>query len=269
MRSYLSICFISHLGVSLKRRRWRLLVLIIPIALLVGSMTTNTYGSAKLFEPPSNFSQFTEKIKSATYEINCNRQWLGSGWGLKLEDQYFVVTAEHVITDCIDEGRIYARRHGGAPFELRLISYDGRYWTESPGNYRDIALLKAQSPISVFSVQSELPILGQWLAAAGFPSDSRANQNLFVNLGTITSVSDDGLFVTDAAINYGNSGGPIVNSRGEVVGTVFASAPEQKYVNISFIQSLLLHCRVVFECVDGKLDQIATKKPLAFRSDAR
>jgi S1-C subfamily serine protease len=267
MRSYLSSCFISHLGVSLKRRRWRLTILIIPIALLVGSMTTNTYESAKLFEPPSNFSQFTEKIKSATYEINCNKQWLGSGWGLKLEDHYYVVTAEHVITDCIDEGRIYARRHGGAPFELRLISYDGRYWTESPGNYRDLALLKAGLPIAVLSVQRESAILGQWVAAAGFPGDSRASENLFVNLGTVTSISDDGLFTTDASINYGNSGGPLMNSRGEVVGTVFASAPEEKYVNISFIQGVGLHCQVVFQCANESFSYELTKNPLSFKGN--
>lgn len=243
------------------------MILIIPIALLVGSMTTNAYESTKLFEPPSNFSKFTEKLTSATYEINCDRQWLGSGWGLKLEGQYFVVTAEHVITDCIDEGRIYARRHGGAPFELKLISYDGRYWTGSPGNYRDLALLKAASPIAVLAVQRESPILGQWVAAAGFPSDSRGNENLFVNLGTVTSVSDDGLFTTDAAINYGNSGGPLINSRAEVLGTVFASAPEEKYVNISFIQGVELHCEVVFQCAKKSFSYDLTKNPLKFKGN--
>lgn len=249
----------------MRSKRWRLLLLIIPILLPIVLLANHQQEAERLYRQPSNFSQFTDLVNQATYEINCDRQWLGSGWGLKLEDRYFVVTAEHVITDCINDGRIYARQSGGAAFELELISYDGRYWTNTMGNYRDLALLEAKLAIPVFEVQMELPVLGQWVATAGFPSDGRGTERLHLNLGTITSISDIGLFTTDATINNGNSGGPLLNSEAEVVGTVFASPPQDKFVNMSFVQSLELHCQVIFECKDRRIGESLTKNKLAFQ----
>lgn len=250
-------------------KRWRLLLLIIPIAVPVVLVANNHEVTQRYFEQPQNFPQFTDEVNQATYEINCDRQWLGSGWGLRLEGRYFVVTAEHVITDCINGGRIYARKSGGAAFELELISYDGRYWTNTMGNYRDLALLEAKTAIPFFEVQKEPPLLGQWVATAGFPSDGRGSENIHLNLGTISSISNDGLFTTDATINNGNSGGPVLNSKAEVVGTVFASPPQDRFVNMSFIQSMELHCQVIFNCEDGRVGYSLSKKNLAFQSKGK
>lgn len=252
----------------MRSKRWRLLLLFIPILLPIVLLANHHQETQRLYSQPSNFSKFTDLVNQATYEINCDRQWLGSGWGLKLENRYLVVTAEHVITDCVNDGRIYARRSGGAAFELELISYDGRYWTNTLGNYRDLALLEASTAIPVFKVQKEPPYLGQWVATAGFPSDGRGENNLHLNLGTITSISEDGLFSTDATINNGNSGGPLLNSKNEVVGTVFASPPQEKFVNLSFIQGMELHCEVIFECDERQIQDSLSRKSTAFQSPA-
>jgi S1-C subfamily serine protease len=249
-----------------RSKRWRLLLLIIPILLPIVLLANHHQETQRLFSQPSNFSQFTDLVNQATYEINCDRQWLGSGWGLKLENRYFVVTAEHVITDCVNDGRIYARRSGGAAFELELISYDGRYWTNTMGNYRDLALLETRRAIPVFEVQKESPVLGQWVATAGFPSDGRGSENLHLNLGTITSLSSDGLLTTDATINNGNSGGPLLNSKGQVVGTIFASPKPSRFVNMSLVQSMELHCQVVFACVDRRPGNLLPPKKVGYPS---
>ena len=250
----------------MRSKRWRLLLLFIPIVVPVVLVANAHQVTQRYFEQPQNFPQFTAAVNQATYEINCDRKWLGSGWGLKLEGRYFVVTAEHVITDCINGGRIYARKSGGAAFELELISYDGRYWTNTMGNYRDLALLEAKTAIPVFEVQKEPPLLGQWVATAGFPSDGRGSENIHLNLGTITSISNDGLFTTDATINNGNSGGPLLNSKAEVVGTIFASPPQDKFVNMSFIQGMELHCEVIFKCEDRQIQKMLPKNFISFQS---
>lgn len=250
----------------MKSKRWRLLLLIIPILLTIGLLAIHHQETQRIYEQPRNFSQFTDLVNQATFEINCDRQWLGSGWGLKLENRYFVVTAEHVITDCINGGRIYARRSGGAAFELELISYDGRYWTNTMGNFRDLALLEARQAIPVFEVQQESPVLGQWVATAGFPSDGRGSEKLHLNLGTITSLSSDGLLTTDATINKGSSGGPLLNSKGKVVGTIFASPQPSRFVNMSFVQSMELHCQVVFACIERKPGNLLSPEKVGFPS---
>ena len=154
-------------------------------------------------------------------------------------------------------------KRGGSAFELNLISYDGRYCTNTQGNYRDLALLEARVAIPVFQVQKEPPLLGQWVATAGFPSDSTGENNLHLNLGTITSISIAGLLTTDATINNGNSGGPLLSSKGEVVGTIFASPHRNMYVNMSLIQSMELHCQVVFICSNRTPENVLPPKRLA------
>ena len=59
------------------------------------------------------------------------------------------------------------------------------------------------------------------MIALGFPFADRIGNNLTVTRGIISSTRTvDGvdLLQTDAAINQGNSGGPLVNSDGEVIG---------------------------------------------------
>ena len=149
---------------------------------------------------------------------------------------------------------------------MELISYDGRYWTNTLGNYRDLALLEASTAIPAFQVQKNPAALGQWVATSGFPSDSRGEKNLHLNLGTITSISEDGLLFTDATVNNGNSGGPLLNSEGEVVGTIFASPRPGRFVNMSIIQGMVLHCEVIFRCNNGQIGDLLPLKNIAFRS---
>ena len=226
-------------------------MLLAPI--IIGLLTWSTVKSKDgqdLFAPPEQPESLIEMATAGTYQINCFGSWGGSGWGVKIDEDYYLVTAFHVIEECLDGRKIHARNDLTAMFELELIAYDGRFWS-SFFDLRDLALLKTKQPISVLSLSKTVPELGHWVAAIGFPHDSQDKARLSYTQGAVSSYDRQGIIVTDAAINGGNSGGPLVNSRGEVIGTMFASEPTGEFENMGLSQGLILHCGLAFQCVGG------------------
>lgn len=241
----------NHERGFMKQRRWRLLLLLVPVLWgLIAWFEFPEKESKDLFSPPTDTSSLIEDVTAGTYQINCFGDWVGSGWGVKIDDGYYVVTAFHVVKDCVEDREIQARNTSTEIFELELVAYDGRFWT-SYFDLRDLALLKASGQINVLNTAKELPSIGHWVAVIGYPFDSDDRARLSYTQGAVSSYDSRGLIVTDAAINGGNSGGPLINSRGEVVGTVFASDPTEDYENMGFAQGLLLHCGLAFQCSGG------------------
>lgn len=226
-------------------------MLIAPV--ILGLLTWSTVASKDshdLFAPPEQLESLIAQSTAGTYQINCFGSWAGSGWGVKIDEGYYLVTAFHVVEECLDDRKIHARNDLTPMFELELIAYDGRFWS-SYFDLRDLALLKANEPISVLSPANNVPALGHWVAAIGYPYDSEDNARLSYTQGAVSSYDRQGIIVTDAAINGGNSGGPLVNSRGEVIGTMFASEPTDEFENMGLAQGLLLHCGLAFNCSGG------------------
>jgi S1-C subfamily serine protease len=248
-----------------RNRRWRLLLIPLVCFLLYAFLQSSFQSSSQdKFNSPADFSDFSDAVTSGTFQLNCNGEWSASGWGIELESRFFVVTAQHVVNDCLEDSRFYARNDSVSMFEVELVSYDGRYWLKDFLNYRDLALLESKEPIPVLDFQATNPELGQWVATVGYPGDSDQISRLSMTSGTITALGSEGFIITDAAINGGNSGGPLVNSAGKVVGTVFASEPSEDFENMGFVQGMVLHCQVILDCADGTLQQRLTKEFLQF-----
>ena len=249
----------------MKKRRWRLLLLLAPLMPAIWLMAWLPASTPKsLYEPPSSFESFKQEVFDGTYQINCFGNWAGSGWGIEIEGEFYVITAHHVIEDCMDGSLIHAKNPKVRMFQLELISYDGRYWSDGVVEIRDIALLKSPNPIPTLKIQVDYPEIGQWVAAVGYPGDSSSNEHLSLNEGRVTSLPGDWMITTDAAINGGNSGGPLVNSKGEVMGTIYASEPNDEFDNMGYAQGMKLHCEVVFFCPEGVFTSRLTPEPLFF-----
>lgn len=134
---------------------------------------------------------------------------LGSGFVIS-EDGY-IVTNNHVI-DKADE--IEIEFFSGKRLEAKLIGTDPK---------TDIALLKVESDEPLQFVpfgNSDLMRVGDWVVAMGNP----LGQGFSVSAGIVSargralSGTYDDYLQTDAAINRGNSGGPLFNMDGQVVG---------------------------------------------------
>ncbi len=139
------------------------------------------------------------------------RQSSALGSGFVISEDGYIVTNNHVI-DKADE--IQVEFFSGEMLEAELIGTDPK---------TDIALLKVDSPTPLPFVpfgDSDVARVGDWVMAVGNP----LGQGFSVSAGIISareralSGAYDDFIQTDAAINKGNSGGPLFNVEGEVIG---------------------------------------------------
>ncbi len=162
---------------------------------------------------------------------------LGSGFVIS-EDGY-VVTNNHVI-DGADE--ILIEFFSGEELPAKVVGTDPN---------TDIALLKVESdeplPFVNFG-DSDTARVGDWVVAMGNP----LGQGFSVSAGIVSarnralSGTYDDYIQTDAAINRGNSGGPLFNMDGEVVGVNTAIlSPNGGSIGIGFSMASNVVTRVV------------------------
>lgn len=230
------------------------------------------WASEGLYKQPEEFSKITWLLDETVFEISCGSRFFGSAWAIALEEPNgqegsFLVTNFHVIDDCLDGQEIYARNDRHPKFPLQLLSYDGSYWSDKEkhsDSFVDLALLQTPKKLQGLSLSLDQPRLGHWVMVAGYPSDSGRNPIRSFTVGTLTGIDGYGLLMTDAAINDGNSGGPLINSKGEVLGTVFSAEDLTKFENMGFAQPLRFHCGVIFSC-EGLNPSSNLKVPLYFR----
>jgi serine protease Do len=164
-------------------------------------------------------------------------QALGSGFVISADG--YIVTNNHVIEGA-DE--ISIEFFSGRTLDATLIGTDPQ---------TDIALLKVESDVDLPFVpfgDSEIARVGEWVIAVGNP----LGQGFSVSSGIISAKgralqgSYDDYLQTDAAINRGNSGGPLFNMNGEVIGVNTAIlSPTGGSIGIGFAMSSAVVTRVV------------------------
>jgi len=155
------------------------------------------------------FKEFTDRNNGDQPRPERRGTALGSGFLISADG--YVVTNNHVIEGA-DEIEVELRN--GEKRAAVIIGTDER---------TDIALLKIETdeplPYVVFGNSDEMRV-GDWVLAIGNP----LGQGFSVSAGIVSargrelSGSYDDFLQTDAAINRGNSGGPLFNMKGEVVG---------------------------------------------------
>jgi serine protease Do len=136
----------------------------------------------------------------------------GAGTGFIIDAEGHILTNHHVIEGA---DRITVKLTDGRSLHARMIGSD-------PDT--DIALIRVESdkklPHAVLGDSSDLRV-GEWVCAIGNPLAYEHT----VTVGVVSFIgrklfdmSLDNYIQTDAAINFGNSGGPLINARGEVIG---------------------------------------------------
>ena len=136
----------------------------------------------------------------------------GSGSGFIVHADGLVITNEHVVAG---ERTVSVWLTNGRRYQADVLDRDAA---------SDLALVQIDGGGTFDAIAVGDPggvRVGDEVLALGFPIANRIGTDLTVTRGIISSTrTSDGvaLLQTDAALNPGNSGGPLVNSAGEVVG---------------------------------------------------
>jgi serine protease Do len=150
----------------------------------------------------------------------------GEGTGFIIDADGSILTNQHVIDGA---ERITVRLSDGRNLLARVVGSD-------PDT--DVALVKVDGqaglPVAPLGDSSALR-MGEWVCAIGNPLgyEHTVTVGVVSYLGRkLFDASLDNYIQTDAAINFGNSGGPLINSRGEVIG--INAAISSRASNIGF-----------------------------------
>ncbi len=160
-----------------------------------------------------------------------SRAIVGSGSGVIISPDGYIITNNHVI---VNTSKLEVTLNNNKTYEAELIGTDPK---------TDIALIKIKTkknlPYVPFGDSNQVKI-GEWVLAVGNPF----NLTSTVTAGIISAKARDlnefdgnpqSFIQTDAAVNRGNSGGALVNTRGELIGIITAITSETgSYVGYAF-----------------------------------
>ena len=172
---------------------------------------------------------FEELKKQLDQQITDKKKIISIGSGFLISKDGYIATNYHVIEDAFE---INVSLQDKSSYKASLVAFDKK---------SDLALLKISSnkelKFARFGDSSRVKI-GEWLIAIGNPYGFGSSVSLGILSARGRDVGNsqtDEYLQTDASINKGNSGGPLFNSKGEVVGiSTSIFSPSGGNVGIAF-----------------------------------
>jgi len=213
-----------------------------------------------LFYPPKDLPGLILKVEESVVAIECeskekNGVWMyGTGFVLEREAETdgfksVIVTNHHVIEDCINpENELIVRTgfdQSGTP-QVKLLRWDGE---------NDLAIIEIDEYLPGLVGAETFADRGWWTMAMGNPVDPDFEETTVLynstTFGHISYVLNEYWNYTSATINGGNSGGPLVNSRGGLIGinTLAGASTEDGVWNIA-VDSQVLCKKIYTDCTD-------------------
>ena len=157
------------------------------------------------------------------------QEQIGTGSGVIISEDGYIVTNNHVIKDATE---LEVTLNNKKVYKAKLIGTDAKM---------DIALLKIDTeeklPYSTFADSDQVKV-GEWVLAVGNPYNLTSTVTAGIVSAKARNLDTNGIqsfLQTDAAVNPGNSGGALVNTRGELIGiNTMISSPTGSYAGYSF-----------------------------------
>jgi hypothetical protein len=170
-------------------------------------------------------------------EIDETLLTIGSGSGFYINNKGYALTNNHVVDICKQMVAVV----DGREILFRVLNTD---------KTNDVAIIKTnQRSPNFIKINEEGAKLGEDIIAVGYPLSGRLSDSVKITRGIVSALSgmnnNSGQIQIDAALQPGNSGGPVINESGELIGIASAGlnkllmAKEAKYIpeNVNFAVS--------------------------------
>ena len=202
------------------------------------------------FVQPRSIADLVRKAQISTVTIYCENTngkfSQGSGWSTTLDigknKQYptAIVTNYHVIEDCLNSDATLRNN------SLKVTKlYGKKEWSAilyrvDPEN--DLAIIRTSAVVKALNFAPNVPKPGYWVMAVGTADGYEGS----VTFGNVLNINDTEILNT-ANISHGNSGGPLLDNEGNVIGTNTFSSDLEQYNGAKSLDAM---CSVFIEC-DG------------------
>jgi serine protease Do len=209
--------------------------------------------SASESDPQQDPGQFFHRFFGPDFKFDMPKRGpeVGSGSGFVITSNGYILTNNHVVANAKKNG-IKVQLSDTREFKAKLVGTD---------KYTDLAVIKIDAdnlPAAALGNSDEVEV-GHIVFAIGAPLGLKSTMTQGIvsalgrNIGIMNDQSGYGIenFIqTDAAVNPGNSGGPLVNINGEVIGINSAIATTNaRYQGYSFAIPLNLAKRVATDII--------------------
>lgn len=238
---------------GLRRALSRFIFLISGIVAVIGLTVLGLF-TAGLINTQPNVQEVISKAEASTFVVECGNS-MGTAVAVRmpLPSSYKtgLLSAAHIFDECEPKSRIRLEQNGVVVYgtleskDPITLPADGDY-----GNDVALIYLKKEYPTLDPAPQAQL---GDWTVVLGNPWD-RVN---YATFGIISAVNQDE-YETDAAVNEGNSGGPLLDRSGRILGIISykplhenqnSSDPQANFITadgISAAKRLRVSCRNLF-----------------------
>lgn len=185
-------------------------------------------------------SQIYESLKDAMVEILANDKngkavKIGSGFFVKVGDRVLIATNYHVIQSAYS---LTVSKYDGTKLDVKLVGYNVK---------EDIALLlPSETTDTYLNISNRIVKTGDPVYALGssLGYTDTFSEGIISNVERV--VDGKACIQITAPISQGNSGGPLVNESGEVIGIITLQAYEGQNINFA-IKSSLIKTTTLFE----------------------
>ena len=189
---------------------------------------------------PRDISGLVERTQKSTVTVYCDSKKgssQGTAWAIDLEngqDKRYptsLITNHHVIEDCIDGGNVTVAELYEKEVSAIIIKWDKK---------NDLAVLATVLKLEPLELSDAAPWPGYWVMASGSASGFEGS----VAFGSVLNLLVDEVLIT-ANVSGGNSGGPLVDNEGRVIGTVSWNSKRDQFNGAMSLDAM---CRKIIEC---------------------